>query len=47
MAPGGYSQSYDFLPEFRDKYDQNDDCVNHMSGVATNFERWEPAGLPT
>ena len=30
MAPEGYSQSYDFLPKFRDKYDQNDDCVNRM-----------------
>ena len=30
MPPGGYSQSYDFLPEFHDKYDQNDDCVNRM-----------------
>ena len=30
MRPGGYSQSCDILPEFRDKYAQNDDCMNHI-----------------
>ena len=30
MRPGGYSQSCDILPEFRDKYGQNEDCMNHI-----------------
>ena len=30
MRPGGYSQSCDILHECRDKYAQNDDCMNHI-----------------
>ena len=30
MRPGGYSQSCDILPAFRDKYAQNDDCVTRI-----------------
>ena len=30
MRPEGYSQSCDILPEFRDKYSQNDDCMNQI-----------------
>ena len=30
MPSGGYSQSCDILPEFRDKYAQNDVRVNHI-----------------
>ena len=30
MRHGGYSQSCDILPELRDKYAQNDDCVTRI-----------------
>ena len=45
MRPGGYSQSCDILPEFRDKYAQNDDCMHHYTSTVYTHIHIDPTRI--